>query len=162
MSSRFCCYSAPLVCSMTLILVVFCFSCCHAKQVTRVDDEGNGPPEFMCHMWMRQRPPPCTEHRTSKRYNRASKLEHRKSMKLDEHGNVRKSNIGNFGGYCLLRSDVFITVAHCWGRNPPTSLSVERARKATSNQTRTTSNNQRATSNEQRNNKPPANEQRAT
>ena len=29
----------------------------HVSQVTRVDDEGNGPPEFMCHMWMRERPP---------------------------------------------------------------------------------------------------------
>ena len=30
----------------------------HVSHVTRADDEGNGPPEFMCHMWMRERPPP--------------------------------------------------------------------------------------------------------
>ena len=30
----------------------------HVSQVTRVDDEDNGPPEFMCHMWMLERPPP--------------------------------------------------------------------------------------------------------
>jgi hypothetical protein len=29
----------------------------HVSQATRVDDEGSGPPEFMCHMWMRQCPP---------------------------------------------------------------------------------------------------------
>ena len=29
----------------------------HVSHVTRADDEGNGPPEFMCHMWMRERPP---------------------------------------------------------------------------------------------------------
>ena len=23
----------------------------HVSHVTRTDDEGNGPPEFMCHMW---------------------------------------------------------------------------------------------------------------
>ena len=33
----------------------------HVSHVTRADDEGNGPPEFMCHMWMRERPPhSCT------------------------------------------------------------------------------------------------------
>ena len=31
----------------------------HVSHVTRADDEGNGPPEFMCHMWMHERPPPC-------------------------------------------------------------------------------------------------------
>ena len=32
----------------------------HVSHVTRVDDEGNGPAECMCHMWMRERPlPPC-------------------------------------------------------------------------------------------------------
>ena len=30
----------------------------HVSHVTRADDEGNGPPEVMCHMWMRERPPP--------------------------------------------------------------------------------------------------------
>ena len=30
----------------------------HVSHVTRADDEGNGPPEFMCHMWMHERPPP--------------------------------------------------------------------------------------------------------
>ena len=29
----------------------------HVSHVTRADDEGNGPPEFMCHMWMHERPP---------------------------------------------------------------------------------------------------------
>ena len=29
----------------------------HVSQVTRVDDEGNGPSEFLCHMLMRERPP---------------------------------------------------------------------------------------------------------
>ena len=33
----------------------------HVSHVTRADDEGNGPPEFMCHMWMHERPPPFTE-----------------------------------------------------------------------------------------------------
>ena len=28
----------------------------HVSQVTRVDDEGSGPPEFVCHMQMRERP----------------------------------------------------------------------------------------------------------
>ena len=32
----------------------------HVSHVTRADDEGNGPPEVMCHMWMHERPPPCT------------------------------------------------------------------------------------------------------
>ena len=31
----------------------------HVSHVTRADDEGNGPPEFMCHMWMHERPPTC-------------------------------------------------------------------------------------------------------
>ena len=26
----------------------------HVPSVTRFDDEENGPPEFMCHMWTRQ------------------------------------------------------------------------------------------------------------
>ena len=30
----------------------------HVSPVTCVDDEGNGPPVFMCHMWMPERPPP--------------------------------------------------------------------------------------------------------
>ena len=30
----------------------------HVSPVTRFDDEENGPPEFMYHMWTRQRPPP--------------------------------------------------------------------------------------------------------
>ena len=30
----------------------------HVSHVNRADDEGNGPPEFMCHMWMHERPPP--------------------------------------------------------------------------------------------------------
>ena len=30
----------------------------HVSHVTRADDEGNGPPEFMCRMWMHERPPP--------------------------------------------------------------------------------------------------------
>ena len=33
----------------------------HVSHVTRADDEGNGPAEFMCHMWMRERPPPMSE-----------------------------------------------------------------------------------------------------
>ena len=34
----------------------------HVSHVTRADDEGNGPPEFMCHMWMPERPPVCYPH----------------------------------------------------------------------------------------------------
>ena len=30
----------------------------HVSHVSRADDEESGPPEFMCHMWMRERPPP--------------------------------------------------------------------------------------------------------
>ena len=29
----------------------------HVSHVTRVDDEGNGRADFMCHMWMRERSP---------------------------------------------------------------------------------------------------------
>ena len=29
----------------------------YVSPVTCVDDEGDGPPEFMCHMWMPERPP---------------------------------------------------------------------------------------------------------
>ena len=30
----------------------------HVSHVSRADDEESGSPEFMCHMWMRVRPPP--------------------------------------------------------------------------------------------------------
>ena len=30
----------------------------HVSHVSRADDEESGPPEFMCHMWMHERPPP--------------------------------------------------------------------------------------------------------
>jgi hypothetical protein len=33
----------------------------HVSQVTRVDDEGNGRADFVCHMWMRERPPHSSE-----------------------------------------------------------------------------------------------------
>ena len=34
----------------------------HVSHVSRADDEESGPPEFMCHMWMRERPPPYCNH----------------------------------------------------------------------------------------------------
>ena len=32
----------------------------HVSHVSRADDEESGPPEFMCHMWMCERPPHAT------------------------------------------------------------------------------------------------------
>ena len=46
----------------------------HVSHVTRADDEGNGPPEFMCHMWMHERPPPYPHLPTRKFTFRAGRL----------------------------------------------------------------------------------------
>ena len=76
----------------------------HVSHVTRADDEGNGPPEFMCHMWMHERPPPIMYPMVESRVECAMDVESQRvggssSSSPRRHPYMTRARIGDVDGH---------------------------------------------------------------